>query len=451
MECSVDDIYIYTIAEYDFDWVRVGRRLLSDPKVRNIDNEQGSEDDKRNTMLLEWKKTKTHDATYQALVNVLQAIENNATADRVELEKCKSQASTFNQSTTDVPLGVVKYAEYLKGVYKVKPCGEQWLSLVSNCYINLSANASIEDFPKKKVICILLMIHSKIEEIKKLKSSITTDQEQYLGLFHPVKRLFAQVLYISDNEDQHSDGSTKNYRMSENGSDTRCATGSVLLSPQGNYTVFQSNASAVFNCSGDGYVVSWVLNGSSYNQEHRQRGIIVALNPPSGTTTSSSLLVPSSPANNNTEVICRVIDSTFSNVQTSNTSSITIQGPLVAPYDFSVAMSNTSNATLILSWGAPFSLDVTDSPDIFYYTLCTNITIYGCRTIPSDPDCSFPRKCTFVSGITNSSLISADEGQNKVNLDYGDHIQFTFFAVNGAGNGDVANFVFFNILPGKSG
>ena len=27
---------------------------------------------------------------------------------------------------------------------------------------------------------------------------------------------------MPDNEDQHSDGSTKNYCMSENGSDTRC-------------------------------------------------------------------------------------------------------------------------------------------------------------------------------------------------------------------------------------
>ena len=35
-------------------------------------------------MLLEWKKTKSRDATYQALVKVLRDIENNATADRVE-------------------------------------------------------------------------------------------------------------------------------------------------------------------------------------------------------------------------------------------------------------------------------------------------------------------------------------------------------------------------------
>ena len=92
MECSEEDIY--TIAGYDFDWVRVGRRLLSDQKVRDIDRERSSEGDKRETMLLEWKRTKSRDATYLALVKVLRAIENNATADRVEaLEKNKSQGN----------------------------------------------------------------------------------------------------------------------------------------------------------------------------------------------------------------------------------------------------------------------------------------------------------------------------------------------------------------------
>eukprot|EP00731_Ephydatia_muelleri_P002943 Em0001g2943a len=178
MECSEEDIY--TIAGYDFDWVRVGRRLLSDQKVRDIDREGSSEGDKRETMLLEWKRTKSCNATYLALVKALRAIQNNATADRVEaLEKSKSQASTSNQSTTD---GVVKYAEYLKGVYKVKPCGEQWLRVVSKHYVTLSTIESIEDFPKEKeVTCTLALIHAKIEEVKKLKRSITIDQVGVLG------------------------------------------------------------------------------------------------------------------------------------------------------------------------------------------------------------------------------------------------------------------------------
>ena len=85
-----------------------------------------------------------------------------------------SIAPVWDQPTTDVPLGVVKYAEYLKGVYKVKPCGEQWLRVVSKHYINLSIIESIEDFPKEKEeTCTLAMIHAQIEEVKKLKRSIT--------------------------------------------------------------------------------------------------------------------------------------------------------------------------------------------------------------------------------------------------------------------------------------
>ena len=82
LECSEKDIY--TIAGYDFNWRRVGRRLLGDLKVQDIDREGGSEAEKRENMLLQWKKTKSHNATYQELVKVLRAIEDNSTADHVE-------------------------------------------------------------------------------------------------------------------------------------------------------------------------------------------------------------------------------------------------------------------------------------------------------------------------------------------------------------------------------
>eukprot|EP00731_Ephydatia_muelleri_P002612 Em0001g2612a len=92
MECSEEDIY--KIAGYDLDWRVVGRRLISDQMVRDIDSEGGSENDKRDKMLLQWKKRKSHDATYQELVNVLRMIGNTATADRVEeLKKSRPQDS----------------------------------------------------------------------------------------------------------------------------------------------------------------------------------------------------------------------------------------------------------------------------------------------------------------------------------------------------------------------
>ena len=90
MECSDEDIY--TIARYGLNWITVGRRLIGDQKVTDIGRDCHSEEEKRDKMLLEWKKTKSHDATFQNLVKVLRELDNNATADRVEeLMKKKSR------------------------------------------------------------------------------------------------------------------------------------------------------------------------------------------------------------------------------------------------------------------------------------------------------------------------------------------------------------------------
>eukprot|EP00731_Ephydatia_muelleri_P002901 Em0001g2901a len=229
---------------------------------------------------------------------------------------------------------------------------------------------------------------------------------------------------------------------------TEClsAAGSVLLSPQRNYTVFQRSASAVFNCSGDGTIAVWTLNGTSSSVN----GVtITPYDPTLGAVVPSHLSIIPDATYNNTHVACAVVtyQPTLRFLQSSPTLLI-IQGLLGAPYDFSVAMSNTSNTTFLLSWGAPFSLDVTDSPDIFYYTLCTNITIYGCKNIPNDPDCTFPRTCMSSVDFTDPSLNGTNRGQNKTIMDYGDPIHFTFFAVNGAGSGENNTYRF---IPQKQG
>ena len=67
----------------------------------------------------------------------------------------------------------MKYSEYLRSVYKIKPCGDQWSPVVSEHYIRLSTVESIKDFPKEKEdICRLATMHSKIEEVKRLKRTI---------------------------------------------------------------------------------------------------------------------------------------------------------------------------------------------------------------------------------------------------------------------------------------
>ena len=94
MECSEEDIY--TIAGYGFEWRRVGRRLIGDQKVRDIDREGSSEGDKREMVLLEWKKTESHDATFQKLVKVLREMGDNANADHVEELKKNRPQGTCN-------------------------------------------------------------------------------------------------------------------------------------------------------------------------------------------------------------------------------------------------------------------------------------------------------------------------------------------------------------------
>ena len=109
------------------------------------------------------------------------------------------------------------------------------------------------------------------------------------------------------------------------------ATRSIDLEPPKNYTVFQNDTPAIFYCYGIGFgtgaVVSWSLNRTGYGTEHAQMGITYVIDPPTGTTVSSHLIVPSNSAiNNNTQVICRTADVTFSNVLTSQPANLTIQG-----------------------------------------------------------------------------------------------------------------------------
>ena len=109
------------------------------------------------------------------------------------------------------------------------------------------------------------------------------------------------------------------------------ATRSIDLKPPERYTVFQNDTPAIFYCYGSGFgtgaVVSWSLNGTGYGREHARMGITYVIDPPTGDTVSSHLIVPSnSTINNNTQVVCRAADVTFSNVLTSLPTNLTIQG-----------------------------------------------------------------------------------------------------------------------------
>ena len=105
-------------------------------------------------------------------------------------------------------------------------------------------------------------------------------------------------------------------------------TQSIVLMPPNKYAVFQNDSTpAIFFCLGNGAVVLWTLNGTAYNANHAQRGIVAAPSVLTGATVSSQLIIPSnSNITNNTQVVCRAADVTFSNVLTSLPTNLTIQG-----------------------------------------------------------------------------------------------------------------------------
>ena len=95
------------------------------------------------------------------------------------------------------------------------------------------------------------------------------------------------------------------------------------------------------------------------------------------------------------------------------------------------------DATFVFSWGAPFSLNVTNySSNVFYYVACTNVTMYGCRAIPSN--CAYPRVCTYAVDFTEPQSQVSQMNRTKLPLLKDQAIVFSLFAVNGAGNGTAA-------------
>ena len=79
--CSSD--VIWKIAQLDFEWKRVGRRLIGDQCVRDIDREERDEQNRRDRMLSTWLQQAGSRATYSCLVKVLEEVGYKETAENV--------------------------------------------------------------------------------------------------------------------------------------------------------------------------------------------------------------------------------------------------------------------------------------------------------------------------------------------------------------------------------
>ena len=99
-------------------------------------------------------------------------------------------------------------------------------------------------------------------------------------------------------------------------------------------------------------------------------------------------------------------------------------GKLAAPMDIEVAYSGSS---ITISWMAPFSLQLSTPPSIFNYILNNNVT--NSVTTISPAKCEPSMHCNYSLDL-----------REKAMLDYNGTVEFTLFAVNGAGNGSAATY-----------
>ena len=83
---------------------------------------------------------------------------------------------------------------------------------------------------------------------------------------------------------------------------------SPVLFPSNNITSFVENNAAVFNCTGNGSNIFWLVDGQSTNAVViQQRGVKAAQVQLIGSLVYSSLTIPKTESNNGTEMKCLVI------------------------------------------------------------------------------------------------------------------------------------------------
>ena len=100
---------------------------------------------------------------------------------------------------------------------------------------------------------------------------------------------------------------------------------------------------------------------------------------------------------------------------------------------------NISNSTVSLSWVAPDSLQVSTPPTISHYVLSNNLT-NGTKIFNIPTTCNPLASCNYSLDLRDPffTINGPDGNGNTTMLDYTGAVEFTLFAVNGAGNGNAA-------------
>ena len=118
-------------------------------------------------------------------------------------------------------------------------------------------------------------------------------------------------------------------------------------------------------------------------------------------------------------------------------------GKLSPPQQFEM---NFSNISVTLSWVAPDSYQVSTPPTISHYVLSNNLT-NGTKTFNNPTTYNPLAYCNYSLDLRDPffTCFGCYGGENMTILDYNGTILFTFFAVNGAGNGNATTFTY--IVP----
>ncbi|KAL5491658.1 hypothetical protein EMCRGX_G016990 [Ephydatia muelleri] len=195
---------------------------------------------------------------------------------------------------------------------------------------------------------------------------------------------------------------------------------------------------STFTCSGNGARVVWSVNGCDATAPHvLNKGISVlpTVVSPDGRNVTARLLVPTIKSNNNTSVECTLLDASLGNPQSAGPVILLIQGILGPPDQLTIDV-DFSNISLRLFWIAPPSYIYDVSPAaIFHYVLSNNVSNVP-KIIKSSCAPSMP--CNTSLDLSDPLLLMS---HNTSILEYNGTMEFTFYAVNGAGNGNQTTYV----------
>ncbi len=187
-------------------------------------------------------------------------------------------------------------------------------------------------------------------------------------------------------------------------------SGTIQLIPP-NYNASSGSSVISFVCSDpESSSRFFSVNGASVDQAIQDtRGVAInTLNSTTSRITFQPLLI-----NNNITVNCLTVLPEINQVE----GVLLVQGTLSAPSD--PVISVLSPGQQQLSWGAPFTIDLTDQdPDILGYRVCYSMT--------SSSSSSIPMQCSITSTLTYSFL--------NVRL----LLNFSIAAINPAGEGNIS-------------